>query len=163
MSNKVISVSIYKGEERFLIIPQIRHIGGFSVQSQWYKIFPLSTECEVLGECIGDAIKHAMYSEPSAMTPIERKEKATWKNGSKYKSWLSFWKNNLLAQVEYSVEECYNIYSTERTEDVKGGYCNCIRRISLKNDSSQYEIGKAIKDVLDAADLFYKGKNTRRA
>ena len=34
------------------------------------------------------------------MTPIERKENATWKNGSKYKSWLSFWKNNLLARVE---------------------------------------------------------------
>ena len=159
MGNDRIGVSIYKGENRFLIIPEIRHIGGFSVESQWYKILPLSTEYEVLGECIGDAIKHAMYSEPSAMTPIERKENATWKNGSKYKSWLSFWKNNLLARVDYSIEKGYNIYSTERTEDVKGGYCNCIRRISLENDSSQYEIGKAIKDVLDAADLFYKGNN----
>lgn len=79
MGNDRIGVSIYKGEKRFLIIPEIRHIGGFSVESQWYKILPLSTEYEVLGECIGDAIKYAMYSEPSAMTPIERKENATWK------------------------------------------------------------------------------------
>ncbi len=127
LSNYVISVSIYKGEERFLLIPEIRHIGGFSVESQWYKVFPLSTDYEVLGKCIEEVIKHVMDSEPSAMTPIERKENATWKKGSKYKSWLSFWKNNLLARVEYSLETGYKIYSTERTEDVKGGYCNCIR------------------------------------
>ena len=116
MGNDRIGVSIYKGEKRFLIIPEIRHIGGFSVESQWYKILPLSTEYEVLGECIGEAIKHAMYSEPSAMTPIERKENATWKNGSKYKSWLSFWKNNLLARVDYSIEKGYNIYPELFTE-----------------------------------------------
>lgn len=52
------------------------------------KYYRFLTKYEVLGECIGDAIKYAMYSEPSAMTPIERKEMATWKNGSKYKSWL---------------------------------------------------------------------------
>lgn len=104
MSNDVISVSIYKGEERFLIIPQIRHIGGFSVESQWYKNFPLSTDFEVLGKCIEEAIKHIMDSEPSALTPIERKANATWKKGSKYKSWLSFWKNNLMVRVEYSLE-----------------------------------------------------------
>lgn len=161
MSNDVITVSIYKGEERFLIIPQIRHIGGFSVESQWYKIFPLSTDFEALGKCIEEAIKHIMDSEPSALTPMERKENATWKKGSKYKSWLSFWKNNLMARVEYSLEAGYNIYSTERTEDVKGGYCNCIRGISLINDSSQYEIGKAINDVFDAADSFYYKGNSK--
>lgn len=33
-------------------------------------------------------------------------------------------KNNLLARVvDYSIEKGYNIYSTERTEDVKW-YCN---------------------------------------
>lgn len=79
MSNDVTSVSIYKGEERFLIISQIRHIGGFSVESQWYKNFPLSTNFEVLGKCIEEAIKHIMDSEPSALTPIERKVNATWK------------------------------------------------------------------------------------
>ena len=36
MGNDRIGVSIYKGEKRFLIIPEIRHIGGFSVESQWY-------------------------------------------------------------------------------------------------------------------------------
>lgn len=60
MSNYVMSVSIYIGEERFLIIPEIRHIGGFSVESQWYKVFPLSTDYEVLGKCIEEALKHIM-------------------------------------------------------------------------------------------------------
>ena len=39
MGNDRIGVSIYKGEKRFLIIPEIRHIGGFSVESQWYKYY----------------------------------------------------------------------------------------------------------------------------
>lgn len=66
-----------------------------------------------------------------------------------------------MVRVEYSLEAGYNIYSTERTEDVKDGYCNCIREISLINDSSQYEIGKAINDVFDAADLFYYKRNSK--
>lgn len=161
MGNDSISVSIYKGEERFLIIPEIRHIGGFSVESQWYKSFPLSIDFDVLGKCIEEAIKHIMCSEPSTLTPIERKEKATWKKESKYKNWLSFWKNNLMARVDYSLDGCYNIYSTKRTEDVKGGYCNCIKGISLTNSASEYEIGKAIKDVFDAADAFYYKENSK--
>ena len=30
-------VSVYKGEQRILIIPVIDHTGGFSVDSEWFQ------------------------------------------------------------------------------------------------------------------------------
>lgn len=154
-NNYPLSVSIYKGEERFLVVPLIKHIGGFSVESKWFACLPFSTDFDILGNSVGEAIKHIMSSESSTLTPIERKMNATWKNGSKYKNWLSFWKNNLMARVNFYVDGSYTIYSTKRTEDVKGGYYDCIKEISLLTNPTAYEIGKAIKDVFDAADEFY--------
>ena len=31
-------IKIYKGENRFCIIPIIKHIAGYSIDSEWYKM-----------------------------------------------------------------------------------------------------------------------------
>ena len=155
MNKKIFSVSVYKGENRYYIVPLIKHIGGYSIESEWFKSLPISTELNALGNCVGEAIQHIKNSPMSTLTLNEIKMNATWKKNSKYKSWLSFWKNNLLVNVNFDEYEGFTIYSTKRTVDIKGGYYDCIKKILLSQNATSEEIGRTIIDVFDAADKYY--------
>ena len=67
MSGNCLSVAVYKGEGRFLVVPEIK-CEGLWIQAQWYESFPLSVDCDVLGDCMSEAIKYIKNSKPLTWT-----------------------------------------------------------------------------------------------
>lgn len=47
----------------------------------------------------------------SSLTPNERKENAAWKKNTKYRSRVSFWKNNHYVRVKITEDNQYIIHS----------------------------------------------------
>ncbi|WP_444433951.1 hypothetical protein [Ruminococcus sp.] len=84
------------------------------------------------------------------------KPKQFWKNGSKYKGYITFWKHNNLASVRLYQNQSYEVYSSEKCREKKGGYNGCIKSIKLPANATAEEIGNAIIDVFKAAEEYYE-------
>lgn len=163
--NKVMSVqrypflvSIYKGEGRLLVVPVINHIGGYSVDSSWFVNLTDAEEYSILGERALEAVEFVKNSPLSSATPKEREVDAAWKKNTKYKSWLSFWKNNNMAYLKYYQDGRYEVYSAKKLENPKGGYYDCIKEVNLPPTATAEEIGRAVIEVFEAAEEYYNEK-----
>lgn len=148
-------VSIYKGEGRILIVPIIKHIGGYSIKASWFISIKDTENNVVIGEALMKTVKFIMESPVSTLTPKERESTASWKKNTKYKNWTSFWKNNNCAHFVVSETGEYEVYSTKKTEERKGGYSGSIKSIVLSSTASEEEIGQAVIDVFNAAEEYY--------
>lgn len=146
--------SIFKGEGRILIVPLISHIAGFSVDS---------VNVQVIDDCenyvnIGNALlktKEIIENSPvSKETPKERDEHAIWKTHSKCKGRIAFWRKNYHAYFIFMENGEYDIYSTMKIKG--GGEGGCIKEIILPPESTPEELGKAVAEVLEAAEEYYK-------
>ena len=84
------------------------------------------------------------------------KPKQFWKNGSKYKGYITFWKHNLLTYVDLYEDGSYRVCATEKCREKKGGYNGCIKSINLPANATAEEIGNAIIDVFKAAEVYYE-------
>lgn len=149
-------ISIYKGEGRILIVPIIDHIAGYSVCSDWFININDIGNYNQIGSGIISAVGVVKISTLSSLTPKERELNSAWKKNSKYKSWISFWKNNYCAHLKAFEGGEYEVYSTEKTQERKGGYNGCIKKISLPSIATAEEIGEAVIDVFKAAEEFYE-------
>ncbi len=154
-SIKHLDVSIYKGEGRLLTVPIIPHKYGYSIKADWFRRIEDLTDYKVIGEALLEGIEYIKVTPVSTLTPKERDEIAAWKKNSKYKSWISFWKNNNHAYFSDKGKEGYVINSSERIEKPRGGYYGSIKKIQLLSDASAEEIGKAVIDVFDAAEEYF--------
>ncbi|MBQ2238327.1 MAG: hypothetical protein II321_02690 [Lachnospiraceae bacterium] len=148
-------LSIYKGEGRILLIPIIDHRGGYSVDSDWFINLKNIEDYVEIGEGIFKSIDFVKESPISKVTSKERDLKAAWRKNSKYKSWISFWKNNNHAFYKLYEDGHYEVYSTKRTVDRKGGYGGCIKKVNLPKEATVEEIGKAVIEVFEAAEEYY--------
>lgn len=150
------ALRVYKGEGRILIVPVVHHVYGYSVVSDQYYNIEEDVSVAQLGETIQTAIRFVMNSHLSTATPKERDENAAWKKNTKYKSEISFWKNNHFARVHYDEEGQYHIYSLKRSGRRKGAYEDRICQEDLPCNSSAEEIGAAVLEVLRASESYYK-------
>lgn len=153
-------LSVYKGEGRILIIPIINHIGGYSIASSWFINIENMEDYTNIGESIYKAVDFVKNSPVSSLTPKERDLEEAWKKNSKYKSWISFWKNNNSAHFMLFEDGHYEVYSRERTKNRKGGYGNCIKEMNLPSTATAEEIGIAVIEVFKAAEDYYQDKPT---
>ncbi len=142
-------ISVYKDEERMLVIPYIMHRGGFTVMSSAYFI------CDELDPClIGskifdsmDVIRNSPISEDNAK---EREKNLAWKKASKYKSWKSFWKNHLCTRVKVFESGQYEIYSLRNSEDNRCVYTEIVEKIKLGANARDCDIGESIIQVFSS-------------
>ena len=155
ISKKPWYLSLFKGEGRILIIPTIDHKYGYSIDADWFRNVNDLNDYKGIGEGILEGIEYIKVTPVSTLTPKERDEVAAWKKNSKYKSWISFWRNNNHAFFCDKGKEGYVIRSTERIEKPRGGYNGCIKEIQLPLDASAEEIGKAVIDVFDVAEEYF--------
>ena len=147
---------IYKGEERLLFIPIIEHMYGYSIASdKFYRLDDIDSASK-LGDIIIDAIDYIKNCPLSVLTPKEREANAAWKKNTKYKSKLSFWKNNHFAEVQISKNGDYKIYSMTKSEKEKGSYEDIIKKIDLSETATTNEIGTAVLEVLRASEKYYE-------
>ena len=146
------SVSIYKGEGRFLIVPDVKHIAGYRISIDNITII---NETELESKDLGNATLSAMKFIESSPLYVGLSEDF-WKKGSKYKGYITFWKHNLMAYTILFEDGSYRVYSTEKCREKKGGYNGCIKSIKLTANATAEEIGNAIIDVFKAAEEYYE-------
>ena len=152
------SVSVYKGEGRILVIPVINHKAGYSIAAEWFANIQDTEDCVGIGNSIFEALEFIKNSPVSILTPEERALVSAWKKNSKYKNWISFWRNNNCTAVDFFENGSFEVYATKRTEERKGGYYGCIKEIKLPPTATAGEIGEAVIDVFKAAEEYYKDK-----
>ena len=148
-------LTIYKGEGRILIVPILNHIGGCSVKSDWFINIGNMEDYVEIGESVLEAINFVKNSPVSECSLEGCNLKAAWRKNSKYKSWISFWKNNNHSFYKLYEDGHYEVYSTKRTVDRKGGYGGCIKEVNLPKAATVEEIGKAVIEVFEAAEEYY--------
>ena len=145
--------SIYKGEGRFLITTVVKHIGGYKTHAD--EVTTVSEMEDDLVDKLGNKVLSRIKAVENSPLYVG-KPKQFWKNGSKYKGYITFWKHNLLALVRLFEDGKYEVYSTEKCREKKGGYNGCIKSINLPANATAEEIGKAIIDVFKAAEVYYE-------
>lgn len=151
-------IELYKGEGRILIVPLISHFGGYRVETGCFVKIGNMEDSATIGDSILKMADMIKSSPVSHVTPKEWKSEAAWKKNSKYKSWVSFWKNNNYALFRIYEDGHYDVYSAKRSEKQKGNYGNSIKTIDLPCTATVEEIGKAIIDVFKAAEEYHKEK-----
>lgn len=149
-------ISIYKGEGRMLIIPYIDHVAGYSVFADWFVNIKDMEDYICIGKSIISAVDFIRKSPLCEANPIECDFEKSRKKNTKYKSEVSFWKNNLLTRIKVFEDGHYLIYSMKRSEKRKGRYSEIIKEISLLPDASSEEIGKAVLSTFEALEDYYK-------
>ena len=153
-------INIYKGERRILIIPVIDHIAGYSVDSEWYVKIEEMEDYLTIGRSIFCAVDIIKKSPCSTLTRKEREKVSALRKNSKYKSWISFWNNNLSASVEFFEDGHYRIRSMKKSRTKQGIYNECVKEIHLFKDAKEDEIGQAIIDVFKASEEYHNSKKT---
>ena len=147
------TVRIYKGEGRFLIVAEVEHRAGYNTCAD--KLVTINeTEDNLVTKLGNEAFLGLKSIEDSPL--YVGKPKQFWKNGSKYKGYITFWKHNFLAYVKLFEDGSYEIYSTKKFREKKGGYYGCIKSINLPANATAEEIGNAIIDVFKAAEEYYE-------
>ena len=99
------TVRIYKGEGRFLITTVVKHIGGYKTHAD--EVTTVSETEDDLVDKLGNKVLSRIKAVENSPLYVG-KPKQFWKNGSKYKGYITFWKHNLFPFV--SKVKCY-IYS----------------------------------------------------
>ena len=155
-------VSIYKGEGRILIIPVVDHIGGYSIDSSWFVNMENLQDYDEIGKNLFRALEFVRNSPLSKLTPKERELEAAWRVNSKYKSWISFWKNNNFAYFKSFEDGHFQVYSLKHSEKKKGGYGDCVKLIDLPSTVSTEEIGKAVVSVFEALENYYQNNKEQK-
>ena len=87
------TVRIYKGEGRFLIVEEVEHRAGYNTYSD--KITIVSEAEDNLVAKLGTEAFLGLKSIEDSLLYVG-KPKQFWKNGSKYKGYITFWKHNKL-------------------------------------------------------------------
>lgn len=151
-NNRIGRICIHLGENRILIMAIVPHKAGYHVDSEWFITIDDITDYERIGSAVAEAIKYSKTCPPvEGLTKniVERKVGAT-----KYKTWLSFWRNNLCGSVEENNNQ-YRVFSNKRLMSPKGGYYDCVKEIFLPFDTSNENMGKAVIDVFKAAEEYH--------
>lgn len=152
-----LNIYLYKGENRILFIPLIRHEGGFSeFSSHTYVINDTDCNSKNIGNTICEAIQFIINSPLSDSTPIERESKHVRLNNSRYKSEVSFWRNNLFTRLRVFEDGNYVISSIKRSDKYNLRYDQVIRKITLQKEAKIEELGQAVIDVFSALEEYYK-------
>lgn len=146
-------VSIYKGEGRFLITKGVKHEGGYRTKAD--EVTTVSETEDDLVDKLGNKVLSRIKAVENSPLYVG-KPKQFWKNGSKYKGYITFWKHNLLTYVDLYEDGSYKVCATEKCREKKGGYNGCIKSINLPANSTAEEIGNAIIDVFKAAEEYYE-------
>lgn len=153
-------LSLYKGEGRILIVPLIDHAAGYSIDAEWYENVLDIDNASKVGRGVICAVDYIRNSPLSTLTPKEREENAAWKKNSRYKSKVTFWKNNHYVRIKITEDNQYIIHSMKKSEKRQGAYAEVIKEIVLPIDASAEEIGKSVIDTFFASEKFYENNKT---
>lgn len=129
-------MKIFKGENRFCIIPIIKHIAGYSIDSEWYKMFDYAVSKKEIGESIFVALNVI----DSSSIAIGGEGEPSWMKASKYKSWKSFSNHNIMIMFDQLEDKSYDIWPYSGEE---------LWHVLLPETATAEKIGEAILKMFD--------------
>lgn len=141
INNHQFTLTVYFGEKRILIVPVIDHKYGYSIYSDWF-VSTCNINSKDISNCIIKAFHYMEGIPPSELTPAERDKNAAWRKCSKYKTWNSFWKNNLMVLVEKYSDGHFEVQSIKRSEKHKGEYEGILTKKTLPYGTPYEDLGK---------------------
>ena len=127
-------MKIFKGENRFCIIPIIKHIAGYSIDSEWYKMFDYAVSKKEIGESIFVALNVI----DSSSIAIGGEGEPSWIKASKYKSWKSFSNHNIMIMFDQLEDKSYDIWPYSGEE---------LWHVLLPETATAEETGEAILNM----------------
>jgi hypothetical protein len=146
-------IEVFKGEGRYLIIPSVDHIGGFGVLSNNVIIKGISTgECD-LGQEIINAAKFIKNSELCEKSAFELNKNPVWKSNTKYKSKVSFEKNNSKVWITITEDGDYTFHSWFWSS-IKKEYADIINTIELVKPQKAELIGIALIEAFKMSEEY---------
>lgn len=151
-------INLYKGEGRILVIPVI----GCKT-ADWFVNMPDTEGFISIGNAVLDSATFINENSQSAENVRKHNAVAAWQKNSKYKSWISFWKHNHYAQIQILEDGKYHIYSLKKSEERQGLCTECIKINDLPADADVETIGKAVIDVFEASEAYYKDREEPKA
>ena len=154
-------LSAYKGEGRILINPLIEHVAGYFIDSDCFVNVQEQDFLQV-GRGVIQAINFIKKSPLSTLTLEELEADESWKGYTKYKSRISFWKNNYFARLKLYEDGHYEIFSMTKSEKRKGTYSKIIKEVNLSSESTVEDIGKAVLDVMAASEKYYANRTVSK-
>ena len=149
-------INIYKGEGRILINPCVQCWGGYRIPSENFTVINNMEDYKTIGKNILNSLNFIKNSPIDKSSAKEREDRAVWKINTKYKTWISFWKNNNHCDITLYEDKHYEISSYKKSKKFNYGYDGCIKKITLTKKTTAEEIGKAIIDVFKAVEDYYK-------
>ncbi len=155
-------IKIYKGKERILLNAIIEHAAGYSIDSDQFVNIQDIKNCAEIGRAVIQLVGYIQKSPLSILTPKELDQQKSWKEFSKYKSWITFWKNHHFAWLHFYEDGHYKVYSMTKSERRKGSYYDIIKKINLSSESTIEDIGKAVLDVMAASEKYYANRTVSK-
>jgi hypothetical protein len=158
-------VCVYKGEKRIAAVPKIRHFNGEGMMiedHEWFLTLDENAPDAEIGAAVLSAFERIKSGVISKATIKDRRENPFWKNFSKQKGFISFWKSNFLARVYLYENGEYKIYAAERNPEEKGSFHGSVQTVTLPNPSAE-EIGRAVCDCFIASEQTFKSLKNKPA
>lgn len=150
-------VQVYRGEDRLLVVPIV-----ICRMSENYKVFSRDYQTDDVGKTIKEMFSFIRNEETKMVLEDNKNQIPVWKRNSKYKSYKSFVRNNILADIEI-IESHIEVTGVIESEYVSGMYGPTYKEIDLPIECSTEELGTAVEDVLDAVENYYaKRKNSKK-
>lgn len=155
-------IEIYKGEGRMLFVPLIQHVGGNRIELGENSVIVDTNDEQKIGKVVLDILEKIGSVPLSEITPVELEANKAWKNNSRYKNWISFWKNNNYTFLKFYEDGHYIIYSMAHSNKRKGHYSESLEVIELLPPITVENIGKTIIKVFQTAEEYQKGNNNSK-
>ena len=154
INNHRFTLTVYFGEKRMLFVPIVDHKYGYSIESDWF-VNTYDINAKDVGDCIIRAFYYMNSAPVSELTPAERDKNAAWRKCSKYKTWNSFCKNNLMVQIEKYSDGHFEIQSLKRSEKHKGQYEGFLTEKTLPYSTTYDDLGKYTIDAFTELEEYY--------
>lgn len=152
-------VSVYKGENQIIVVPEIITMGGYSTYMAWHLLLSEPVSDKAIGEAVIKAFEHIRISPVDARTAKEREEDYFWFKSTKCRSYGAFNRKYLLCVVHmyeqgnFIIAPCESIGSNQGY----GGISSDIRS-ALPNTASAENIGRTVIAYLEVAEEHERAK-----
>ena len=159
-TEKRISIYVYLGDERLLLIPSIRHFYNYYVDAHYFENIKELDNYEEISRAIQRCMQYIIDTPPTKATPKELEANLAWKKNTKYKSWKSFWKNNNMMFLDKKNDGTYLLSARKKTVDWnRGCYNDIYQSITLPSTTSYEDIAKKVVEMLKEVEEYYSDKS----
>ncbi len=148
-------LTVYKGEGRIVVEPLLKNVHGMWVKDpELHDIITDMDDCGSIGESV---IKWIEYIENTPRTMRDPRDGMSYTSFTKYKTWRSFFHNNLLVSVKNDKTQYSIVGKIRLSRRGQGsGWAGGVKQHLLPLTASPAEIGQAVLEAFVESEEFHK-------